>query len=199
MTKTHTSPASQRDKPQHHPFSKTKQKDPTTRQKWPPTSAPPPPPPQAGPQLACAKRPTLSSSARNSSGKSPWYAPPLPWYAPACDRLLSRTRKQSFEHVLANINKLNRSLEAVITVCPPSFPLPPFPHAVMLTADGKKRWATSSRLSRRCGRSLRGSWPRTPRAVVVRRGPGQVGRGRMGRGEGRGRGRRRRRVSMGRR
>lgn len=27
----------------------------------------------------------------------------------------------SFEHVLANINKLNRSLEAVITVCLPSF------------------------------------------------------------------------------
>jgi hypothetical protein len=29
--------------------------------------------------------------------------------------------KQSFEHVLANINKLNRSLEAVIAVCIPLF------------------------------------------------------------------------------
>jgi len=48
-------------------------------------------------------------------GKSPWYQA----YLLSCVIDLTR-REQSFEHVLANINKLNRSLEAVITVRPPS-------------------------------------------------------------------------------
>ena len=42
--------------------------------------------------------------------------PPCPERQTGHPRLISLKSTQSFEHVLANINKLNRSLEAVIAV-----------------------------------------------------------------------------------
>lgn len=63
------------------------------------------------------------------------------------------------EQVLGNMNRLNRNLEGIIAVCPPS---PSSTHWA-----NENRSGMNSALSRRCGHSLSISWVvRMPRGVV---------------------------------
>lgn len=111
------------------------------------------------------KRPTLNNSARPSLARSQWQDIPYPLEHGASRETNANILfyLQSFEHVLANINKLNRSLEAVTAVrtirC----------YAVLgIKLMGVNRSETNSPRSKRCGHSLRMSWAKIAMARARR-------------------------------
>lgn len=84
----------------------------------------------------------------------------------------------AMEHVLINMNALNRNLESIIAVIELTHATAPLSSANRGFGD---RSDTSSRPSRRCGRSLRGSWAARPTWPALPSRRAVAGTGRTGR------------------